>query len=173
LRWGAWETRQNIPLDGEAGDAGLLGQDVAADVLDEGLGGRVVGELLRVVLVVDVVADADKLAAVVGARQEDHGNTEQLVDGDALSIRGLGLKDELVDADGDGADEQRVELLVVVVGLSGTHIGQLPLKIFFCGGVVLAFFFSFLFQRELCRLRLLGRELGRTGREGGTAHTLL
>jgi hypothetical protein len=59
----------NVPLDGEARHARLLGQDVAADLVHDGLGRRVLGQGLVRVLVVDVVSDAHELAAVVGARQ--------------------------------------------------------------------------------------------------------
>ncbi len=117
------------PLDSEARNARLVGEHVAADLLDHGLSGRVVDQLVALVLVVDVVADAHKFAAIVGARQQDHRHAEQLVDGDALRVGRVRLKDELVDADGDGADEQRVELLVVVVRLGRADVGELPLEV--------------------------------------------
>lgn len=119
----------NIPLDSEAGDARLLGQDVAANLLNDGLGGRVGSQLLSLVLVVHIVSDADELAAVVSACQEDDSDAEDLSVGDALGVGGVGLEDELVDADGDGADEQGVELLVVLIAGSGTDVGELPLKV--------------------------------------------
>lgn len=73
-------------------------------MLDERLGRRVGIQLRGIVLVVDVVADADKLAAVVGACQQDYGHAQDLGIRDTLSIGGISLEDELVDADGDGAD---------------------------------------------------------------------
>lgn len=121
----------NVPLYRKAGDTWLLSQDVAADLLDDGLRRRVGVQLLGLVLVVDIVADADELAAVVGAGQEDDSDTEDLGVGDALSIGSVGLEDELVDADGDGADEEGVELLVVLVRGGRADVGQLPLEI--CG----------------------------------------
>ena len=122
---------QHIPLDGEACNPGLLGQDVTADLLDDGLGRRVVNEVLALVLVVDVVANAHELAAVVGARQQYHRDAQKLIDGDALCVRRLGLEDELVHADGDGADEEGVEFLIVVVRGGGADVGKLPLEIWY------------------------------------------
>lgn len=120
---------ENIPLDGKAGDAGLVGQHVATDLLNDGLGRGVGGQLLGLVLVVDVVAHAHELATIVGAGQQDDGDTHNLGVGNALDVGGVGLEDELVDADGDGADEQSVELLVILVGGSRADVGQLPLEV--------------------------------------------
>ena len=107
----------NSPLDGKARNAGLLGQDVALNMLDERLGWRVLVHVGVVVLVVDVVADANELAAVVGARQKDHGDAQDVGIRNARGLGGLGLKDELVHADGNGAYEKGVELLVVLVAV--------------------------------------------------------
>lgn len=122
----------NIPLDGEARDAGLRIQDIAADLLNDWLGWRVGVQLLRLVLVVDVVADAHELAAVVGAGEQNDGDAEDLGVGDALRVRRVGLEDELVDADGDGPDEEGVQLLVILVRGCGADVGELPLEIW-CG----------------------------------------
>ena len=103
-----------VPLDGEASDTRLLGQDVAADLLDDGLGGRLVDQGLVGVFVVNVVAHAHELAAVVGAGEQDDGDAEDLSCGDVGGVGRVGLEDELVDADGDGADEEGVEFLIVL-----------------------------------------------------------
>lgn len=103
-----------VPFDSEAGDSGLLGEDVAADLLDDGLGGRLVDQLLVGVLVADVVADADELPAVVGASEQDDGDAKDLGCGDVGGVGRVGLEDELVDADGDGTDEEGVEFLIVL-----------------------------------------------------------
>jgi len=103
-----------VPLDGEAGDTRLLGQDVAADFLDYGLGGGLVDQGLVGVFVVDVVAYAHELAAVVGAGEQDDGHTEDFSGGDVGGVWRVGLEDELVDADGDRADEEGVEFLVML-----------------------------------------------------------
>ena len=125
---------KNIPLDRKARHARLLGEDIAANLLNDGLRRRGAGQLLAVVLIVDIVSDAHKLAAVVGAGQEDHGDAEKLVEGNALEVRRVGLEHELVDADGDRTDEKRVELLVVVVRLRGPDVGELPLEVWGHGG---------------------------------------
>lgn len=104
-----------VPLDGEARHAGLLSEDVSANALDDGLGRWLGVELGGVIFVVDVVADANKLAVVVGAGQKDDGDTEDVAIGDDLGVWRVGLEEELVDADGDGADEEGVELLIVLV----------------------------------------------------------
>ena len=119
----------NIPLDGEPRHAGLASKDIAADLLDDGLGGRGVDQLVALVLVVDIVAHAHKLAAVVRAGEQDHRHAEQLVDGDALGVGRVRLEDKLVDAHGDRPDQQRVELLVVVVRLGRADVGELPLEV--------------------------------------------
>lgn len=113
------ENFKNSPLDGEAGHAGLLGQHVALDTLDDGLGGGLVGELLRVVLIVHVVAHADKLATVVGAGQEDDGDAQDVGVGDAADVGVASLEDELVLAYGDRADEDGVQFLIILVAKKG------------------------------------------------------
>lgn len=66
------------------------------------------------VLVVDVVAHAHELAVVVGAGEQDDGYAEDFGGGDAGGVGGVGFEDEFVYADGDGADEEGVEFLVVL-----------------------------------------------------------
>lgn len=102
-----------VPLDSEAGDTGLLGEDAAADLLDNGLGRGLGDEGLVGVLVVNVVADAYELATVVAAGQEDDSDADDIAVGDAVEVWGVGLKDELVDADRDRTDKKGVKLLVV------------------------------------------------------------
>lgn len=103
------------PFDSKASNAGLLGEHVPADAVEEWLCGWVGIELVGVIFIVDVVSDADELAPIVGAGEEDDGDAEDLSVGDALGVRWVGFEDELVDADGDGADEEGVEFLVVLV----------------------------------------------------------
>jgi hypothetical protein len=106
--------KANIPLDSEAGHTGLLGQDIAADALNDGLGWGLCGQLLGVVLVVDIVADTDELTTIVATGQEDDSDTQDLGGGDTLQIGGVGLKDELIHADRDWADKEGVEFLIVL-----------------------------------------------------------
>jgi hypothetical protein len=107
--------RWNQPFDGESRNPRLLCQDITTNPLDDGLRGRLSAQLLRVVFVVDIVANSDELAAIVGAGKENHGNTEDVGIGNTLSIRGVRLEGELAHADGNRADEERVEFLVVLV----------------------------------------------------------
>lgn len=106
---------QYIPLDREASHTGLLGKDVAADLLDDGLGRRVGIELLRLIFVVDVVSHAHELPTVVGASQEDDRDAHNLGIGNALGIRGIRLENELVDTDGNRSHQQGVQLLVILI----------------------------------------------------------
>jgi len=106
---------KNIPLDGESGNAGLLSQHNAADLFNHGFGRWIVIQLLRLVLVVNIIADTDEFTTIVSTCEENDSNAEDLVNRDALRVRRVGLEDKLVDAYRDGPDEQRVELLVVVI----------------------------------------------------------
>ena len=106
---------RNIPLDGKARHSRLVGENVAADLVDNGLGGGVGGEFVRLVLVIDIIANTDKLAAIVGAGQENDSDAKDVGVGNAARLRSIGLEDELVYTDGDGANEERVELLVVLI----------------------------------------------------------
>jgi len=99
----------NLPLDSEAGNSWLLGEDVAADLLEDWLGWGIGVELLRVILVVDIVADSNELATVIGAGEED------LSIRDSGGVWCTGLEDELVDANWDGANEEGIELLVMLI----------------------------------------------------------
>jgi len=105
----------NLPLDSEAGNSWLLGEDVAADLLEDWLGWGIGVELLRVILVVDIVADSNELATVIGAGEEDDGDTEDLSIRDSGGVWCTGLEDELVDANWDGANEEGIELLVMLI----------------------------------------------------------
>jgi hypothetical protein len=61
-----WSVAVGSPFDSETSDSGLLGEDIAANLLKNRLGRWIGVELLRVVLVVDVVTDTNELAVVVG-----------------------------------------------------------------------------------------------------------
>jgi hypothetical protein len=54
-----------LPFDCEAGDSRLLCKYVATDTLDDGLSRRILVQLVAVVLVVDIVANAHELATIV------------------------------------------------------------------------------------------------------------
>jgi len=83
-------------------------------MLDDGFRGRLRVQLFGVVLIVNIVANADKFSIIVAACKEDDGNTEDFGSRDALQIGWVGLEDEFVHAYRDGAHEERVELLIVL-----------------------------------------------------------
>lgn len=85
-----------------------------------------------VILVVDIVANTDELAVIVGAGKEDDSDANDVGWWDASGVWSGALEDELVDADWDWADEKAVQLLVMLGGLSGADVDELPLEI--CGG---------------------------------------
>ena len=89
------------------------------------------GHLRVIVLVVDIVANTDELAVVIRAGKEDDGNANDVGWWDASGVWGRGLEDKLVDANRDWADEEGIELLVVLGGLSGADVNELPLEV--CG----------------------------------------
>lgn len=102
-----------IPLDSKSSHARLLCKDVPPHAVDVWLGGRLCIELFRVVFIVDVVANSDKLSAIVATCEEDDCDTENLGCGDAAEIGWVGFEYELVYADGDWPDEEGIELLVM------------------------------------------------------------
>ena len=84
--------RQVVPVDLELGHAGFLSKDVAAEALDHRLSRRVLIELRRVVLNVDVVADAEELLVIlVAARQQHSSDTNDVRHGEARRIRSIAL----------------------------------------------------------------------------------
>lgn len=110
-----------VPFDGEASDSRLLGKHVAPNLLDNGLRRRVGVELVGIVLVVHVVANADELATIVTAGQQDDSNTEDVCVWDAARLRGISLENKFVDTNRDRSDKEGVELLVVLVPGLGPH----------------------------------------------------
>jgi len=109
-----WQPSGNIPFDGEPRDSGLLGQHVAHNPLEDRLVGRLVLKLGGVVFVADIVANTDELTTIVGTGEEDDGDSQNLGGGKLGDVRRLGLEDELVNPNRDGADKQFSQFLVVV-----------------------------------------------------------
>ena len=106
---------KNIPFDGKSSDSRLLSEDVSSDLLEDGFGWRISIELFGIVLIVDIVSNSYELSAVVGAGKEDDGDAEDLSIWNALGVRWVGFEDKLVDADWDGADEEGIKLLVMLI----------------------------------------------------------
>jgi hypothetical protein len=65
-----------LPLDSEPGHSRLLSKNISADSFNNRFGGRVLGELFRVVFVVHVVSNADKFSAIIAASEKNHCDTE-------------------------------------------------------------------------------------------------
>jgi hypothetical protein len=105
----------HLPLDGESSHAGLLGQHITLHTLDDRLGRRFGVELFRVILIVDVITNADKFSSVVGTSQENDSDTKNFGIGDAGGVGSIGLENEFVYSDGDRADEEGVEFLIILV----------------------------------------------------------
>jgi hypothetical protein len=116
----------NIPLDRESGNSGLLSEHVASDLLNDGFGRRVGIQDLIVVLIVDVVTHADEFSSIVRAGQKNDSHAKDLRRRQALSVGRIGFKYEFVDTDGDRADEQRVELLVMFCRRGRADVGEFP-----------------------------------------------
>lgn len=80
-----------IPVDGETSDSWLLGQDAPVQLVVGDALWRVLTELLVQVVVVDVVSNADKLAVLVRACNQDHSNANNVAVGDQLWLGSIGL----------------------------------------------------------------------------------
>lgn len=89
------ESKENqvlgIPVDGEARDSWLLGQNAPVQLVVGDTLWRVLTELLVQVVVVDVVSNADKLAVLVGACNQDHRDTNNVAVGNQLWLGSVGL----------------------------------------------------------------------------------
>lgn len=93
---GTAHLRQVIPIDLELGYAGLLGENVSVQTLNDGLGRWVLVELRAIILDIHVVADAEELLAVlVAAGEEDGGHADDVVDWQVAVIWRIALEDEL------------------------------------------------------------------------------
>lgn len=104
---------------------------MSSNLLEDWLYWWIGGHLRVIILVVDIVANTDELAVVVRAGEEDDGNADDVGWWNAGRVWGGGLEDELVDADWDWADEEGVQLLVVLGRLGGADVNELPLEV--CG----------------------------------------
>jgi hypothetical protein len=105
----------NIPLDGKARDSWLLCKNLPLHLLDDGLGRRVECQRLVCVLVVHIVSDTHELALIIAAAEQNDCDTDDLAVGNARQVGRVGLELELVDANRERTDEDRVEFLVVLV----------------------------------------------------------
>lgn len=84
-----------VPFNLKFGHSGLLDEDVPGEFGDVGLRGRVLVEFLLLVEVVHVVAHAEELLAVVGASQQQGGDSHDIVFRQARVVGGVSLERRL------------------------------------------------------------------------------
>lgn len=104
---------ENLPFDSEPSYSWLLFQEFPDNSIDLDLLRWLVDQLFRIVLVANIVTNANKFATIVRTSEKHNGNTEDLRAWELSEIGRLGLEDELVDTYGDGANKERVEFLVM------------------------------------------------------------
>ena len=105
----------DVPFDGEACDTRLLCKNLPLHLLDDGLGRRVECQRLVCVLVVHIVSDTHELALIIAAAEQNDCDTDDLAVGNARQVGRVGLELELVDANRERTDEDRVEFLIALV----------------------------------------------------------
>ncbi len=102
-----------LPLDCKSCNSGLLGQHIPPHPLHDRFDGRLGVQLVRVVLVVDIVTHTHEFPPVVTAGQQYDCDAQDFGCRDAFQVGGVGFEDEFVDADGNWADEEGVEFLIM------------------------------------------------------------
>lgn len=103
------------PFDGKSSHSGLLCKHITLDLVEDWLWRGISLELIRVIFIVDIVSNSNKLAAIVRAGKENDGDAQNLSIGDSASIWRVGLEDKLVDAYRNRTNEEGVEFLIVLV----------------------------------------------------------
>lgn len=81
----------DIPVDGEASDSWLLSQNTPVQLVVGNALWRVLAELLVQVVVVDVISNANKLAVLVRACNQDNSDANNVAVGNQLWLGGIGL----------------------------------------------------------------------------------
>jgi hypothetical protein len=105
----------DVPFDGEACDTRLLCKNLPLHLLDDRLRRWLECERLVNILIVDVVSNTHKLSVIVAAAEQDDRDTDDLAVRDAREVWGVGAEEELVDAYGQWANKDGIELLVIFV----------------------------------------------------------
>ena len=103
--------------------------DVAHEPVEQDLLRRVRTEFLGVVLGVLVVPHAHELLLLVAPGQDQRGDPERVLGRDLGGVRWRALEVEGVDADGHGADEAVVELLVEGLVSGQGDVDEAPLDV--------------------------------------------
>jgi hypothetical protein len=104
----------DLPLDRESCHTRLLSEDAAAHLFDDGFGGWLSVELHGLVFIIDIVSNTHEFATIVRACQQDNCYAQYLGGRYLVEVRRVGLEGELVHADRDGPDKERVEFLIMV-----------------------------------------------------------
>ena len=81
------------------------------------------------VVIAHIVTDPDELGPAVAAGEQDHGDSHQVGLGYFLWVGRVGLEHELVPPLGHRAHVDRVQHLVVLLGLGRPHVDDLPLQV--------------------------------------------
>lgn len=102
------------PFDREPRHTGLFGQHISLHTINLQVGGGLSVHLFRIISIVDVVSNAHEFSVMVAACKKDDCDAEDLSCRDASEVWRIGFEDEFVDTDRDWADEEGVELLVVL-----------------------------------------------------------
>jgi hypothetical protein len=131
------QRKKDVPLDRKSSNSRLFSQKVSHNSLHNRDLWRLVVEFWRVIFVVDIVSNTDKLAAIVGTSQEQDGHAEKLRGGNAVGLGGIGFENELVDADRDRTDKKGIKNNIVLGRSGGADIGELPLQIWFVWWLVM------------------------------------
>lgn len=124
------ESSSHSPLDLKSCNTGF-GTDVPHQVLKVDFLRGVRPHLLVIVLCVLVIPHSHKLLVFVGSREDEGGDTQDVVWRDFGMVRCGSLEFERVDAGGDGADKAVVEFLIQVLVAWRRDVYELPFEI--CG----------------------------------------
>lgn len=129
-RYCLWSTSlSDLPFDCESSHSGFLGKNVSSDPFDDGLGWRLILQFLTIVLIVDVISDSYKLPSIIRACQENNCDTDDFGRWESFHIRRVCFEDKLVHPDRYGANEERVELLIVFCRGCRANIGEFPFEV--------------------------------------------
>ena len=103
------------PFDRKSGNPWLFSKNVSSNSLQNRLWRGVGIELVRVVLVIDIVSNSHEFTAIVSTGEEDNGDAENFGIWDSRSVGRVGLEYEFIDSDRYWAYEERIELLIVFI----------------------------------------------------------
>jgi hypothetical protein len=103
-----------IPFDSKPRNPRLLRQNIPTNLLNHRLARRILRQAFIGVLIIDVVAHAHELAAIVAAGEKNDRDANNFGAWDVGRIGRIGFEDEFVGSWRNGTDEKRVEFLIVL-----------------------------------------------------------